>query len=99
MAWQLANEPRPLSNVDAYLRWIEGAVGLIRRIDCHHMVNLGSEGDTPWPSYVHTDLARDHRLMDYVGVHVGHRQLRTHAPSTHQTGAPSHALAQHTPSR
>lgn len=70
MAWQLANEPRPLSNVEEYLSWIKGAVKLIRSLDCNHMIHLGSEGPTPWPSYVGTDIVRDHELMDYVGVHV-----------------------------
>ncbi|KAL1503283.1 hypothetical protein AB1Y20_011336 [Prymnesium parvum] len=70
MAWQLANEPRPLGRVEAYGAWIDGAAALLRAHDCNHMLSLGSEGPTPWPEYVRTDVRRDHAAMDYVAVHV-----------------------------
>jgi mannan endo-1,4-beta-mannosidase len=51
MAWQLCNEPRPGESKAAsarimpdYLAWIRETSGLIKSLDNHHMVSIGSEG-------------------------------------------------------
>lgn len=46
MAWELANEPRPMraAAVDAYKKWISSVAKLIRSIDRNHLVTLGTEG-------------------------------------------------------
>eukprot|EP00967_Tisochrysis_lutea_P005603 scaffold6668_cov30-Tisochrysis_lutea.AAC.1 len=69
-AWELANEPRPLSQVEAYRAWIDEAAAVVRASAPHHMVALGSEGPTPWPGYVRTSLLEDHKVVDYVAIHV-----------------------------
>jgi len=70
MAWELANEPRALNKEQAYRDWIRRATHLIRGIDCSHLVTVGSEGLTPYPSYVQNDLYMDHEHADYVTIHV-----------------------------
>lgn len=93
LAWQLANEPRPLGRVAAYSRWIEGAVELIHSLDGNHMISLGSEGPTPWPEYVQSDLQRDHRLIDYVTIHVWPQNWNWYDP-TGQGKSLEHAWSQ-----
>ena len=58
LAWQLANEPRALSKRGAYRAWIDEAASFIKGLDCNHMVTVGSEGPTLWPSYVNNDLGQ-----------------------------------------
>jgi len=46
MAWELANEPRPMrpaANED-YRRWIADAAAMIRRLDPNHLITTGHEG-------------------------------------------------------
>jgi mannan endo-1,4-beta-mannosidase len=72
MAWELANEPRALGNVDSYLAWIATSAQLVKSLDHHHLVTIGSEGDTSEPSYSGTEYLRDHSLsaIDYGTAHV-----------------------------
>ena len=72
LAWQLANEPRALTKGDAYRAWISEAAAFIKSLDCNHMLTIGSEGPTPWPTYVNNDLRKDHAIpqVDYVTIHV-----------------------------
>lgn len=72
MAWELANEPRALSNVDSYLAWVATSAQLIKSLDHNHLVTIGSEGDTSDPSYSGTEYLRDHSLsaIDYGTAHV-----------------------------
>ena len=72
MAWELANEPRPLSNVDSYLAWVAASAQLIKSLDRDHLVTIGSEGDTSEPSHSGTEYLRDHSLsaIDYGTAHV-----------------------------
>lgn len=46
MAWELANEPRPMVTAasDAYKQWIATTAKLIKSIDPHHLVTIGTEG-------------------------------------------------------
>lgn len=72
MAWQLANEPRPLGDVDGYLAWVATSAQLIKSLDPDHLVSIGSEGDTSDPDYSGTEYLRDHSLseIDYGTAHV-----------------------------
>src|SRR5690606_12279965 len=46
MAWQIANEPRPMRPAanDAYKKWIADTAALIKRLDKNHLVSIGHEG-------------------------------------------------------
>ena len=72
MAWELANEPRALGNVDRYLAWIATAAELIKSLDPNHLVTTGSEGDTGMPDYTGTEYQRDHGspAIDYGTAHL-----------------------------
>ena len=70
MAWELANEPRGLSDASGYRSWIRSATAFIKARDCAHLVTIGSEGETPWPSYVHNEPVRDHGPVDYMTIHI-----------------------------
>ncbi|TKD11826.1 glycoside hydrolase 5 family protein [Polyangium fumosum] len=72
MAWELANEPRGGTNVEAFHRWIERTSGLMKSLDAQHLVTTGSEGETPWPHASGLDVVTNHRFssIDYVTAHV-----------------------------
>jgi mannan endo-1,4-beta-mannosidase len=72
MSWELANEPRALKNVDAYLVWASTSARLIKALDHNHLVTIGSEGDTSDPNYSGTEYQRDHSFaaIDYGTTHV-----------------------------
>jgi mannan endo-1,4-beta-mannosidase len=72
MAWELANEPRALGRVDGYLAWIATTAQRIKSLDPHHLVTIGSEGDTSEPGHSGTEYLRDHALsaIDYGTAHV-----------------------------
>jgi mannan endo-1,4-beta-mannosidase len=71
MAWELANEPRGVKNVDAFLMWINNTAELIKKVDHNHLVTTGSEGKTSSPTSG-TDLAKDHasKNIDYATIHI-----------------------------
>ena len=70
MAWELANEPRGILRAGAYRRWVRHAAGLIKSLDPNHLVTIGSEGNTNFPTGNH--FKRDHRPkdIDYTTVHI-----------------------------
>ena len=91
MAWQLCNEPRPLTHGREYLAWIEASAALLKSLAPHTLVSLGSEGPTPWPDYTGTDVTRDHAHVDYVSIHTW--------PQNWQWYDPAHANVQAVTSR
>lgn len=73
MAWELANEPRPMraEAVPAYRKWISETAALIRSIDSNHLVTIGTEGvmgteeSAALYSGIHADPA-----IDYLTLHI-----------------------------
>ena len=72
MAWELANEPRPmrLSASKEYSEWISSAAAYIKSLDKNHLVTTGSEGEIGTESMdlfkqVHAD-----KNIDYVTIHI-----------------------------
>lgn len=90
MAWQLANEPRPMKphNKWAYKKWIKETSEYIKSIDSQHMVSIGVEGlvgtamDTPLYLEIH-----EYSSIDYATIHLW--------PKTWQwyNGEPHHATS------
>ena len=73
MAWQLANEPRPMRQVSAYRAWLDAATSLIKELAPRQLLTIGTEGRTPFPkSYVGIDFSAEHAHanIDYATVHV-----------------------------
>jgi mannan endo-1,4-beta-mannosidase len=71
MAWELANEPRGINNVNAYRQWISNTSALIKKLDSNHLLTIGSEGTTSSP-YAGTDPESDHsdKNVDYQTIHI-----------------------------
>ncbi|HEY3401746.1 MAG TPA: glycoside hydrolase family 2 TIM barrel-domain containing protein [Ohtaekwangia sp.] len=71
MAWELANEPRGINNIDAYRKWITATAAMIKQLDANHLVTTGSEGTTS-SSYSGTEPETDHAdpNIDYQTVHI-----------------------------
>lgn len=72
MAWELANEPRPMrpGANDDYQKWIAKTAALIKSIDKNHLVTIGHEGwigtqDVALFETVHAD-----RNIDYLTIHI-----------------------------
>jgi mannan endo-1,4-beta-mannosidase len=72
MSWELANEPRAISNVSNYYSWIKNTSTYIKSLDAFHLVTIGSEGDTPSPDYTNNDYQKDHNFpnIDYGTMHI-----------------------------
>ena len=72
MAWELANEPRPMrpaANI-AYRQWIADTSAMIKSKDKNHLVTLGHEGyigteDIKLFEDVHSDAK-----VDYLTIHI-----------------------------
>ncbi len=72
MAWELANEPRPMrpAAAGAYKRWISDAAAFIKARDKNHLVTVGHEGymgtdDLGLFEEVHADPN-----VDYLTIHI-----------------------------
>jgi mannan endo-1,4-beta-mannosidase len=72
MAWELANEPRPIKRISEYLHWIKTSTAFIKSLDTKHLVTIGSEGDTSAPAENGLEYFRDHNFkdVDYGTAHV-----------------------------
>ena len=72
MAWELANEPRPMraSAVNSYKKFISNAASFIKKLDPNHLVTTGTEG------YMSTDNIQlykdihDDNNIDYLTIHI-----------------------------
>jgi hypothetical protein len=72
MAWELANEPRPMrpAAAEAYKRWVADTAALIKSKDRNHLVVVGHEGrmgtdDLQLFEEIHAD-----RNIDYLTIHI-----------------------------
>ncbi len=72
MAWELANEPRPMrpSAIDAYEKWISSAAALIKSIDKKHLVTTGCEGDQGTESMEVFKAIHADKNIDYATIHI-----------------------------
>ena len=71
MAWELANEPRPMRPAyDTYMRWIRETAAAIKARDKNHLVTIGHEGSIGTQSMrVFEDIHRDPNI-DYLTIHI-----------------------------
>ena len=73
MSWQIGNEPRAFGReqLPAFEHWISEAAALIRSLDKHHLISIGSEG--AWGCEGDYDVWRrisSDRNIDYCNVHL-----------------------------
>ncbi len=73
MAWELANEPRPMApaSTEGYKKWIAGTAAYIKSIDKNHLVTTGSEGtmgtDGSMDLFEQTHATAG---IDYLTIHI-----------------------------
>lgn len=70
MAWQLANEPRAITNTKAYYQWIEKTAALIKSIDPNHLISIGSEGNAFLPFSRKFNKENKCPNIDYATIHI-----------------------------
>jgi mannan endo-1,4-beta-mannosidase len=72
MAWQIANEPRPMrpGANDAYKKWIADTAASIKQLDKNHLVSIGHEGRIGTESLsLFEEIHRD-KNIDYLTIHI-----------------------------
>jgi len=78
-AWELCNEPRAVAPPNArgvlqasFMAWVASTAATIKRLAPRHMVTIGSEGWTPYPSYVNVNFTAAHMdaSIDFATVHI-----------------------------
>ena len=73
MSWQIGNEPRAFSKeaLPAFEKWLGEASSLIRSLDNHHLISIGSEG--AWGCEedfeVYERICAD-KNVDYCNIHL-----------------------------
>lgn len=72
MAWELANEPRPMRPVanEAYKHWIAEVAAMIKQQDSKHLVTIGHEGDMGSENMkLYEEIHADPNI-DYLTIHI-----------------------------
>jgi mannan endo-1,4-beta-mannosidase len=72
MAWELANEPRPMraSAEKDYKKWIADVAALIKSKDKNHLVTLGHEGSIGTESMKLFEEIHADKNVDYLTIHI-----------------------------
>ena len=72
MAWELANEPRPMRPAanDAYLKWTSDTAAFIKGLDKRHLVTTGHEGSIGTESNVLFKSTHEDPNIDYLTIHI-----------------------------
>lgn len=72
MAWEIANEPRPMrpSANEPYAKFLANTAAMIKQIDSRHLLTIGNEGemgteDMPLFAAIHAD-----KNIDYATIHI-----------------------------
>jgi mannan endo-1,4-beta-mannosidase len=70
--WELANEPRGMTNIGAFHTWVDETAGFIKSLAPGQLVTTGSEGQTAHPKQAGTDVVEDHksRNIDFATFHM-----------------------------
>lgn len=72
MAWELANEPRPMRPAanDAYKKWISDVAAFIKSKDKNHLVTTGHEGEMGSESLPLFEEVHADKNIDYLTIHI-----------------------------
>jgi mannan endo-1,4-beta-mannosidase len=72
MAWELANEPRPMrpAAVDAYKKWIGDVAAFIKSKDKNHLVTTGVEGEMGTENLQVFEQIHSNKNIDYLTIHI-----------------------------
>lgn len=72
MAWEIANEPRPMrpSANDAYVKFLRETSSLIRTLDAQHLITIGHEGYIGTESIELFEKVHADKNIDYITIHI-----------------------------
>lgn len=72
MAWQLANEPRPMrpAAIPAFIKWAQSTAAFIKSIDPNHLVTTGSEGEMGSENLNVFSVIHADKNIDYATIHI-----------------------------
>lgn len=72
MAWELANEPRPMRSLAEkdYKKWIADVAALIKSKDKNHLVVIGHEGSIGTESLKLFEEIHADKNIDYLTIHI-----------------------------
>ncbi len=86
MAWELANEPRPMrpSASDAYKKWIDEAAAFIKLKDKNHLVTTGAEGYMGTENLSLFESTHAGANIDYLTIHIWPKNWGWFKPETMQ---------------
>ncbi|MEO6948926.1 MAG: cellulase family glycosylhydrolase [Ginsengibacter sp.] len=72
MAWQMANEPRPMrpSEINAYENWVEKTASFIKSKDKNHLLSIGTEGYIGTENKTVFHKIHDNKNIDYLTIHI-----------------------------
>jgi len=73
MSWQIGNEPRVFSNEGKpyFVKWLAETSALIRSLDKHHLISIGSEGEWGCENdmNLYEQICAD-KNIDYMNIHL-----------------------------
>jgi len=73
MAWELANEPRPMAddNFAPFTKWIKETSELIKKLDPNHLVTTGNEGEKGCSESIELfENIHAFPTIDYLTIHI-----------------------------
>jgi mannan endo-1,4-beta-mannosidase len=73
MAWELANEPRPMAeeNFERFTQWIQSTSALIKKLDPNHLVTTGNEGEKGCSESLELfETIHAFPSIDYLTIHI-----------------------------
>jgi len=72
MAWEIANEPRPMRPVavPAYNAWLHYTAALLKTLDPNHLVTIGSEGYFGSEGIANFRTIHADKNIDYATIHI-----------------------------
>lgn len=90
MAWELANEPRPMrpSAITAYKNWISEAAAFIRSKDKNHLVTTGVEGEMGTENLHLFEQIHSNKNIDYLTIHIWPKNWSWFQPATMEADFP-----------
>lgn len=83
MAWQLANEPRPMrpEAIEAYKKWIATTAATIKKLDSNHLISIGTEGYIGTENKEVFTAIHANENIDYTTIHIWPKNWQWYNPN------------------